>query len=173
MIEVYAFFAAFTLQILALSVLHPVWLSKYVRAKATKFPAERFRQLYPGVDHNATLERYLKSYRVLNTVIALLGLLLWGWLFSHMRRADWNDGPVKALTLAYSMLQLLPLLIVSFFAIKYGKLLKQLLEAKRKAILKRRGLFDFVSPSTVFLAVLSYFLYVAYVLYIAQNPYRK
>jgi magnesium-transporting ATPase (P-type) len=171
MIEVYAFFAAFTVQIVAMSVLLPAWISKYFRARATEFPAERFKQLYPGVDHHATFERYLKWYRVLNTVIALLGLLLLGWLFSHMRRADYNHGAGEVLRLAYSMLQLLPLCIACFPATRYSKLLKQLLEGKRTAILKRRGLFDFVSPFTVFLAVLTYFLYVAYVLYIAQHPF--
>jgi hypothetical protein len=171
MIEVYAFLAAFTVQILAMSVLHPAWFIRYVRAKATEFPAERFGQLYPGVEHGATLERYLKLYRGLNLGIALLGLLLLGWLFNHMQRADWYDGPVKLLTLAYSMLQLLPLCIASFFAIRYGKLLKKLLEAKRTAVLQRRGLFDFVSPFAVFVAVLGYFLFVAYMFYIAQNPF--
>ena len=171
MIEVYAFLAAFAVQILAMSVLHPAWFSRYVRAKATEFPAERFRQLYPGVDHKATLERYLKLYRVLNTVIALLGLLLWGWLFSHMRRAEWNDGPVKVLTLAYSMLQFLPLCIASFFAVRYSKLLKKLLDGKRTAVLQRRVLFDFVSPFAVFVAVLGYFLFVAYMFFIARNPF--
>ena len=35
-------------------------------------------------------------------------------------------------------------------------------ESKRKATLQRRGLFDFVSPSVVYFAVLSYFLFVVY-----------
>jgi hypothetical protein len=171
MIEVYAFLAAFTVQILAMSVLHPPWFSKYVRAQAAKFPAERFRQLYPGVDHKAIMERYLKLYRVLNLGIALLGLLLLGWHFNHMRRANYDDGVGEALRLAFSMLQFLPLFIASFFAIRYGKLLRKLQEGKRTAVLQRRGLFDFVSPFTVFLAVLSYFQFVAYVIYIAQHPF--
>lgn len=171
MIEVYAFFAAFTAQILAMSVLHPVWLSKYARARASEFPAERFSQLRPGVDHNATLERYLKWYRMVNAVIALLGLLLWGWLFSQMRRMDWDDGVGEVLRLAYSMLQLSPLLIVAIFSTRYNRLVKQLLEGKRTAVLRRRGLFDFISPFAVFLAVLSYLLYVAYVIYITRHPF--
>ena len=50
MIEAYAFLAAFTVQILAMSVLYPAWFISYVRVQATSFPAERFAQLYPGVD---------------------------------------------------------------------------------------------------------------------------
>ena len=171
MIEAYAFLAAFTVQILAMSVLHPRWLTRYVRAKATEFPAERFAQRYPGVDHKKILERYLTLYRVLSTSIAVLGLLLFGWLFSYLQRPDWDDGPVEALVGGYFMVQMLPLLIVAFNALRYNNLLKHLPAGKRTAVLQRRGLFDFVSPFTVFLAVLSYFLYVAYVMYIAQNPF--
>ena len=171
MIEAYAFLAAFTVQILAMSVLHPRWLTKYVRAKATEFPAERFAQRYPGVDHKKILERYLTLYRGMSTSIAVLGLLLFGWLFSYLQRPDWDDGPVEALVGGYFMVQMLPLLIVAFNALRYNNLLKHLPGGKRTAVLQRRGLFDFVSPFTVFLAVLGYFFYVAYVMYIAQNPF--
>ena len=44
------------------------------------------------------------------------------------------------------------------------------MDGKRKAFLQRRGLFDFVSPFAVFVAVAIYFLFVAYMLYIAKNP---
>jgi hypothetical protein len=37
-------------------------------------PAERFAQLYPGVDRSVSLERFLTLYRVLNLGIAVLGL---------------------------------------------------------------------------------------------------
>jgi hypothetical protein len=171
MIEVNAFLAVFPLQILAMSVLHPLWISRYVRGKAAEFPAERFRQLYPGVNAHATAERYLKRYRILNTVIALLGVWLWVWSFNDMRSANWDDGAGEALRLAYFMLQLSPLLVLSWYAVKYGKLLKKLPASKRTAVLQRRGLFDFVSPFAVFLAVLGHFLFVAYVLYIAQHPF--
>jgi hypothetical protein len=173
MIEAYAFLAAFTVQILVMSVLQPAWLTRYARAQATTFPAERFAQQYPGIDFSLTLERYLTRYRVLNTGIAVLGVLLLGWLFSYMRRPNWDDGPVEALVVVYFMMQALPLGLFALIGLKYSMVLKHsLLEGKRTAVLQRRGLFDFVSPFTVFLAVLSYFLFVAYVLYIEQNPFQ-
>jgi hypothetical protein len=172
MIESYAFLAAFTAQILAMSVLCPAWCIRYVRAQATSVPAERFAQLYPGVDLGKTLERHLTLYRVLNTGIAVIGLLVLGWLFKYMRRPDWDDGPVEVLVGVYFMAQALPLGLVALFAVRYSKVLKHsFLEGKRTAVLQRRGLFDFVSPFTVFLAVLGYFLFAAYVMYIAQNPF--
>jgi hypothetical protein len=170
-IEAYAFLAAFTAQILAMSVLCPTWFIRYIRAQAANVPAERFAKLYPSVDLSLTLERYLTRYRVLNTGIAVLGLLPLGWLFNYTQRPDWDDGPVEALATVYFMAQALPIGFVAFFGIRYRKVLKQLLDGKRKASLHRRGLFDFVSPFTVFLAGLSYFLFVAYVIYIAQNPF--
>jgi hypothetical protein len=171
MIEVNAFLAVFPLQILAMSVLHPLWISRYVRAKTLELPAERLRQLYPGVDHQAAVEHRLKAYRVLNTVIALLGVWLWVWSFNEMRSANWDDGAGEALRLAYFLLQLSPLLVLSWYAIRYGKLLKRLPEAKRKAVLQRRSLFDFVSPFAVVVAVSGYFMLVAYMFYIEQHPF--
>jgi hypothetical protein len=47
MTAAYAFLAAFTLQILVVSVLLPAWFIKYVRVQATRLPAERLAHLYP------------------------------------------------------------------------------------------------------------------------------
>jgi hypothetical protein len=171
MIEAYAFLAMFTVQILMMSVLFPAWLAKAARAKAAEFPAERFTQLYPGIDHGQVRERYLRRYRIANAVIVVLGLVLMGGLFNYLQRLDWDDGPVEALAGVYFLVQASPLLLAAVLSVRYSKVLESLLENKRKASLQRRGLFDFVSPFAVFLAVLSYFLFAAYVLYIARDPF--
>jgi hypothetical protein len=171
MIEAYAFLAAFTAQILAMSVLYPARLIRYVRVQATSFPAELFAQLYPGVDRNLATERFLTRYRAANTVIAVLGCLLLGWLFSHMRRPDWDEDPVVVLVGVYFMMQVLPLGFVAWVGVRGSKVLKRLLlEGKRTAVLQRRGLFDFVPPFIVLLAVLGYFLFVAFVIYVQREP---
>jgi hypothetical protein len=173
MLEAYAFLAVFTVQILAISVLHPAWFIRYVRARALSFPAERFAQLYPGVDRSVRLERFLTLYRVLNLGIAALGVALLGWLFSYMRRPDWDDGPVETLVALYFAAQMmLPLCLVAWTGVRYSKVLEHsLADGKRKAVLQRRGLFDFVSPSIVLIAVSSYFLFAGFVLYIQQDPF--
>jgi hypothetical protein len=173
MIEAYAFLVVFAVQILAISVLHPVWFIRYVRVRAMSFPAEHFAQLYPGADRSVPLERFLTLYRVLNMGIAVLGLLLLGWLFSYLRRPDWDDGPVEAIVAVYFVAQMmLQLGLVAWIDVRYSKLLKHSsAEGKRKAVLQRRGLFDFVSPFTVVLAVLSYFLLAGFVIYIQQDPF--
>jgi hypothetical protein len=167
MIEAYAFLAAFTLQILAMSVLYPAWLIGYVREKAKSYPAEQLAALHPSIDRSVTL------YRALNTSIAVLGLLPLVWLFNYLQRPDWDDGPVEAMACAYFMLQTLaPLGLVAWSVTRYNSALQVLLlEGKRKAFLTRRTLFDFVSPLTVLVAALSYFLFAALVIYIQRDPF--
>jgi hypothetical protein len=169
MIEAYAFLAVFTVQILAMSVLYPTRFIRNIRVRATRFPAERFAQLFPGVDRTQSVERFATLYRAGNTGIAVLGLLLLGWLFNYMRRPDWDDGPVEALVGVYFMMQAAPLLFVAWIGVRYRHLLKP--EGKRTAVLQRRGLFDFISPFIVFLAVVSYFLFAAFVISIEQHPF--
>ena len=101
MIEAYVFFAAFTVQILAMSVLLPAWFIRHLRVEVMRLPAERFAQLFPGVDRGLSVESFPTHYRALNTVIVVLGLLLLGGLFSYLRRPDWDDGPVEILLTVY------------------------------------------------------------------------
>ncbi len=173
MVEAYAFLAAFTVQILVMSVLLPAWFIRYLRVQATRFPAERLAQLYPGVDVGHAQKRFLTQYRALITGIAVLGLLLLGWLFSYMRRPDWDEGPVEILVTVYFLAaHMLPVCLFVWVGVRFNKEHKRSLpEGKRTAILQRRGLFDFVSPFIVFLAVLSYFLFAAFMIYIQQHPF--
>jgi hypothetical protein len=172
MIETYAFLAMFTIQVLVGSVLCPAWLIQRVRARVASFPVERFAELFPGVDKNLSAQRFVTRYRALNTGIAVLGLLLLGWLFIHMRRAQWNQGRVPSLLTLYLIAQMSPLAVIGLKAARSLTKLRSLLaDGKRKALLQRRRLFDFVSPLIVCLAVLSYVLFVALVLYIRQHPF--
>jgi magnesium-transporting ATPase (P-type) len=77
-------------------------------------------------------------------------------------------------TVYFFAAQMLPLLLVVWLGVRFNKEHKRPLpEGKRTAILQRRGLFDFVSPFVVFLAVLSYLLFAAFVIYIQQqHPFR-
>lgn len=173
MIEAYAFYGAFVVQILLTSVLYPAWFIRYVRVRTKNLPAERLAQLYPGVDVHRAQARFLTQYRALNTVIAILGFLLLAGLFNYMQSPDWDDGPVEALVAVYYFVALLlPMGIVIWLGIRFNNEYKRALpESKRKAVLKRRGLFDFVSPFAVSVAILGYFLFAALVLYIREHPF--
>jgi hypothetical protein len=164
MIEAYAFLAAFTVQILVVSVLHPAWLTRYASAKAeAQLPAW----------NRKSRERFLTLFRAVNAGIAVLGLVLLGWLYSHMRSPAWDVGPVTQLLVGYVVVQILPFVLVSLIGawVKRKALTRSPPEVKRTASLQRRGLFDFVSPLTVFFAVAGYFLFAAFVVYIQQHPF--
>jgi hypothetical protein len=172
MLEANAFLAMFTMQILAASVVYPALFVRSVRVQATSFPTERFAQLYPGVDFSRARERFLTQYRALHTGLAVLGLLLLGWMFSDTRRMEWYHGPVKDLAAVYFVVQALPNYLVAWLGVRAGKVLRRSFpEEKRRAVLQRRGLFDFVSPFVVSLAVLGYFLFVALAIHVEQNPF--
>jgi MFS family permease len=163
MIETYAFLAAFTVQILLVSVLNPAWLAKYARAK--------MEAQLPLGDRKSP-ERFLTLYRAVNMGVAVLGLVLLGWVFSHVRSPDWNLRPAKLLLPGYALVQISPIVLLSLVGVRARKKALTLWppEVKRTASLQRRGLFDIVSPLTVFLAVLAYGLAVASAIHLLQHP---
>jgi len=175
-IETYAFSAAFTVQILGMSLLFPPWLIRYCLLWPAAYP-ESFEKMYPGIERSVAFERYSVSMRRFaavylgaNTLIAVLGVLLLAWLFRQMQVPDWDEASVIFRTLGYFMLQASPLLVLAVYSIWYmRKHNLSLPEPKRKASLQRRGLFDFVSPSVVAISVLAYFLFVAFVIYLWQD----
>lgn len=170
MIEVYAFLAMFTLQVLALSVLVPAVIVKRIRTFLTRYPSEQYPQLY--VHGPSIVVPGINAYRALNWFAAAAGLVLLAWLYTYMRRPNWDDGPIEALGVIYLMVQLIPLILLAFAGAKTNQRLRDAFPAdKRKATLRPRRLFDFVSPVAVFLAVLSYVLFIALAIYIDQNPF--
>jgi MFS family permease len=171
MIETYAFLAVFTVQVLAMSVLYPRKLSKYVRAQATSIPHERLAQLYPNVDLDLARERILSRYRRVNTGIAVLGLLLLCWLFSYVRSLQWDEDPVVVAISLYFSLQMLPIAVFAWLGFRFNKTHKRmLLERQRTATLERRVLFDFISPLTIVVAIASYLLFTGFVTYVQPKP---
>jgi hypothetical protein len=172
MIEVYLFLAMFPVQILGMSVLYPILFTRFVRTGLKNIPAERLAEFYPGVDVAQAHERFLARYRVANAVVVVLGLLLLGWLVSYMQRPDWDGGAVGGMLTAYFVLQNAPIMLTAWLTTRFNKVHRRSEpEAKRKAVLQRRRLFDFISPWTVLLAILAYCQYVAFMFYVARHPF--
>src|SRR4051812_35111246 len=119
MIEVYLFLSLFPLQILVLSVLYPVRLSRMIRTGLKKIPAERLAELYPGVDVGQAHERFLARYRAANTVVAVLGLVLLGWFIRYTQRPNWDVGVVGGMATAYFLLQNAPIMLIAWFTIRF------------------------------------------------------
>ncbi len=171
MIEVYAFLAMFAVQILAMSLLFPARLIKFSREQTMGVSAERLTQRYPGVDHELASNRFLTRIRAGSAGVAVVGVLALGWLFNYMRRPDWHLGTVIALNTVYFLVQFLPLLLAAWMTYRLYKTHELAVpQTKRTATLERRGLFDFVSPSVVFIAALAYVLFVAFALYVRREP---
>ena len=172
MIEVYLFLAMFSVQILGMSALYPILFTRNNRPALKNTPAELLAALYPGVDVGQVHKRFLARYRAVNTVIVVLGLLLLGWFIIYMQRPDWDEDAVVGMVAAYGLLQYSPFILIVWITTRFNKVLKPLLQgAKRKAVLQRRGLFDFVSPFTVLLIILANFQFVALMFYVARHPF--
>jgi hypothetical protein len=174
MIEIYAFFAMLALLILTVSVMHMAVLVRFLRLKTAEVPDEYFAQLYPGVDRQQSTEQFVTRYRAAHAVIALSGALLLSWLINYMRQPDWDKRWVIFPLVVYFVLQWLPMAVAALAGFKHLKMFKSfLVQAKRKAVLKRRGLFDFVSPIIVAVAALAYLLCIGFVVYMLTEPLAR
>lgn len=162
--ETYAFLAMLAALIVTVAVMHTVVLMRFVRVKTASMPEEYFSQLYPALDRHRSTEQFVVRYRVAHAAIAAMGALLLGWLVVYMQRPDWERRWVVFPVVGYFVAQWLPMFFTAIMGIKHMKAFKGFLaHAKRKAVLKRRGLFDFISPVAVFSAFLVYVLFVAFV----------
>jgi hypothetical protein len=172
MIEAYALFAMFLVQIVIGSVLNPARLARYVRGWAANFGSERLAQLYPEFDYDRWSRRFATGYRAVHFVLVALGLALLARLYGLAQQPDWADR-AENLLLFYFMLQMAPLALLALYSVvRYRKAFLQLAqEPKRKAVLQRRGLLDFVSPGAVAVAVASYVLFVPFAIWVDLSVY--
>jgi hypothetical protein len=160
--EPYAFLFAFALQILAGSVLSPLRLIRYFRVWRERFGSERFAQLYPSATYEESARRFLGAYRVFSIVVVLIGAGVLAWLLADLRRPEWL-GTAKNVAMIYFFVQVSPLLLMLVFAAVYHKAFwPPVSDVKRTATLQRRGLFDYVSPLAVGVAVASYFVFLVF-----------
>lgn len=171
MIETYAFLAMFAVLILTVSVMHMVLLTRFVREKTAEIPDEYYAQLSPTADRRQSTAAFITRYRAAHAGIALLGLLLLGWLFDYMQQPGWDKRWVLFPVVGYFMAQWVPMLVVALTGLKHMKVIRSFqAQMKRKAVLKRRGLFDFVSPLVVITSAACYLMFVALVVYLHMAP---
>ena len=172
MIEIYALLAALLVQILVVSVLHSAWVCRYFLQKfEIRSADERYARLFPGWDRTR-MERFLARFRAANIAVAVLGVVPLFLLFDLLQSPDWDIWWARRIVSFYFLAQILPMmgLVVNRLLVhrKASRLAPP--EPKRTATLQRRTLFDFVSPATVFLAILTYVLGAALSLYFLEYP---
>jgi hypothetical protein len=170
MIEMYAFIAAFSAQIVFFSVLGPLRVIGVLREQIQQFIAEQAPPIDPAAA--SRVDRHLRLYGRLGLGTAVVGLLVLAAMIRYMLRPDWTDGPLEAVVPFYFMLQVLPTsLAVATAGLFHAELKRSMPQATRKALLQPRGLFDFVPRAAVALAMVAYCLYIALLLYIERRPF--
>jgi hypothetical protein len=164
MIQSYAFLAMFAVQITLLSVWHPPRFIRYARQWADDFGS--------GEDYRVAVERFAVIYRAVNIGIAVLGALLLGWQLMEIQEAGLNITHAIVVSAFYNLLQMSPPILSGLYVlVRYRDLLRAPQEGKRQATLRRRGLFDYVSPAAVFFSVASYFGFIAFAIYLDRDVY--
>jgi len=151
------FYVAFLGQIFLISYYFPRKILMRMRYVLETYPPSIYPRLYPK-----PVEYYrigLSVFRAINNFIIILGfliLLAMLFLIDHSRFAD--DGFIsEAWPAAFGIIQFLPLMLLEFSEFSQLKLMRKVNAATtRKAELRRRQLFDFVSPSLLISAVVLY-----------------
>jgi hypothetical protein len=151
---IYYFYTAVILsQILVVSLYAPSIVAHRVRALLATRPPAEYPKLYPVPV--ATIERTLRLYRILNAGIAVLGLALLAaaWAFGYFG-SDRDSATPYAI---YTMLQVVPVLLWGRWEKRYFQRMSAgTRNSIRRAELKPRRLFDFVSPTQLGLVVTTY-----------------
>ncbi len=152
----YLFYPIFLGQIALISWYLPGRMNAHMSAVLEKYPPDQYPKLYPqSEDCYITGQR---RYRLMNNVIAFVGLLLIGLLLFVVDHAGFaDDGFIsEAWPAFYGMLQFLPLLFIEFSASGQWKLMREKnTSTKRSADLQPRRLFDYVSPRLLLVAVVA------------------
>ncbi len=151
------FYAVFLGQIFLLSYYFPQKILSRMRYVLESYPPSIYPKLYPKPVEYYRIGQSV--FKVINQFIFLLGfLILLAMLFlvDHGNFAD--DGFIsEAWPAAYGMIQFLPLAALELLEFSQFKLMRKAnLATRRKAELRRRGLFGFVSPTIFGLAVVLY-----------------
>jgi hypothetical protein len=172
MIEAYAFLVMFSVQIVMGSIVFPERVIRFFRRWSREFASERFTRMYTQADYDHWVARFAIAMRTANAAIAVFGLVLLGWFYTLVPQPDWA-ARAKIPLVVFIFAQFVPLFVLTVYSVlKHFKTLMQpSQDVKRTAILQRRGLFDFVSPFAVWLAVATYVGFVALGIYMDFEIY--
>ncbi len=157
------FHVVFLSQILLISFYYPRTILSRMRYMFETYPPSTYPKLYPK-----PIEYYKKSqrkYRIINLSILLAGLLILAVLLVYSRSGKWDH----AIAGWYFMVQFVPVMLLDLSELKESKLMR-IADSRttRKAELHPRRLFDFISPTTIGMAIITYIAFILLVLYIRQ-----
>ncbi len=155
------FHFVFLLQVLLVSFYLPRKILGRMRYVFETYPPSTHPKLYPRpVEH---YEKARRNYRIMNRVILIAGFLLVTALLGISRSGDWDH--VIAMWLFF--VQCLPVMRLDFSSIREARLMRESCST-RKAELRPRRLFEFVSPAVLGLVIATYVAFSLLVLYVRQ-----
>ncbi len=161
------FYIVFLSQIFLISYYFPAKLLARMRSVLETYPPSEYPKLYVK-----PIEYYKigqGAFKLVNRFIFLLGfVILFLIVFVVDQSTFADDGYVSEVwPLAYGMIQFLPLMALEFLEFSQFKMMRKANSGTtRKAMLRRRRLFDFVSPKLVGLAALFFLAAIYFDLYV-------
>lgn len=165
------FYIVFISQIYFISFYYPNRILSRTRQVITKYPPQSHPKLYPE-----SLEYYTRAqrnYRIFNAVIFLIGLILLGSVISWDYSSGGNQKHAEAMPLFYGMVQFFPFILLEFSGFKQFKLMREAdKRTTRKATLQPRRLSDFISPFYIWIAAITFVVYVLFELYMPNLQFH-
>lgn len=150
MVDIIMFSVIFVMQITVISWYFPRKIGERITYVLDKYPQSDYPKLYtkPAEKYRASQKRYV----VLNVIIGVIGFVILGivWVKTYNTDSVISDM-IPGL---YGILQFMPFMLLEFAEIReYKEMRKQSGNKKRTAPLAPRQLFDFISPTRVFITV--------------------
>ena len=151
------FYIVFIGQILLTSYYFPRKLLDRMQHVLETYPPSSYPKLYPRPIEAYKIAHWV--FKVANWFVLALGFVILGsvmFLIDHSTFAD--DGYIsEAFPIVYGVIQFLPLMALEFSEFSHLKLMRKAnTSSVRTAELRRRGIFDFVSPMLLIVAFCLY-----------------
>ncbi len=161
MLEHMLFHVVFLGQVILVSFVLPRKILARMTFVFETYPPETHPKLYPRpMEHYGSARR---TYRILNLVVLVAGLLLLAVLLGYPRSGEWDH----VIAMWYFLAQMVPVVLLDVSALRDARLMRNL-TTTRKAGLQPRRVSDFISPVLVGLAICTYLAFVLLVLYVRQ-----
>lgn len=163
------FYLVFLCQIFLVSFYLPRRLLGRMRDVTATYPPAEYPRLYPvSIEASGAAQRYFMGMNLFMLAVGLAVLVL-SVVLPGLDLPGRDADPVLTL---YSIAQFAPLVIASVWLSRYfARMRAKQTRSTRRAELRPRSLFDFVSPAAVGLAVAVYLGFVALVVYVRQFDY--
>ncbi len=157
------FHFVFLCQVLLVSFYLPRVILRRMKYVLETYPPSTHPKLYPRpVEY---YEGARRKYRITNLLILLAGFLLLAVLLVYPRSGKWDH----VIALWYFFVQFLPVMLLDVSSLREFRLMRSVSSrTTRRAELRPRRLFDFVSPTMIGVAIITYLAFVVLVVYIRQ-----